>query len=81
LPYDNPIAELGPGDLFGEMTCMSYYPALGHGAGEDRLRDAGNAAQRARHPAAQQDFPAQLERNYRVRALDSHLRSVPIFAP
>ena len=26
-------------------------------------------------------FRAQLERNYRARALDSHLRSVPIFAP
>src|SRR3981189_2637921 len=26
LPYDNPIAELNPGDIFGEMTCMSSYP-------------------------------------------------------
>ncbi len=26
LPLDNPVAELGPGDLFGEMTCMSFYP-------------------------------------------------------
>src|SRR5258706_3971261 len=26
-------------------------------------------------------FRAQLERNYRARALDSHLRSVPIFGP
>jgi len=25
LPYNNPIAELAPGDLFGEMTCMSLY--------------------------------------------------------
>ena len=24
LPYGNPIAELGAGELFGEMTCMSY---------------------------------------------------------
>src|SRR5581483_5038708 len=23
LPYDHPVATLGPGDLFGEMTCMS----------------------------------------------------------
>ena len=53
-------------------------PALGHGAREDRLRDAGNAAQRARHPAAQQDVPgatgAQLPR---ARAGFDHLRSVP----
>ncbi len=26
LPYDNPVATLHPGDLFGEMTCMSLYP-------------------------------------------------------
>ena len=26
LSYDNPVATLGPGDLFGEMTCMSLYP-------------------------------------------------------
>jgi formate dehydrogenase major subunit len=32
-------------------------PAFGDRARTDRLRNAGNAAQRARHPAAQQDFP------------------------
>ena len=26
LSYNKPIAELGPGDLFGEMSCMSFYP-------------------------------------------------------
>ena len=26
LPYGNPVAEMLPGDLFGEMTCMNYYP-------------------------------------------------------
>src|SRR5947207_7853032 len=26
LSYENPVAELGPGDLFGEMTCMNFYP-------------------------------------------------------
>lgn len=26
LPYNNPVATLGPGDLFGEMACMSLYP-------------------------------------------------------
>ena len=26
LPYGHPVAELGPGELFGEMTCMNYYP-------------------------------------------------------
>ena len=26
LSYDNPVATLAAGDLFGEMTCMSNYP-------------------------------------------------------
>ena len=26
LSYDHPSAELGAGELFGEMTCMSFYP-------------------------------------------------------
>ncbi len=26
LAYDHPVAELGAGELFGEMTCMNYYP-------------------------------------------------------
>src|SRR5262249_30738448 len=26
LALSNPVAELGPGELFGEMTCLSRYP-------------------------------------------------------
>src|SRR6185436_1480418 len=26
LSRDRPVAELGPGSLFGEMTCLSFYP-------------------------------------------------------
>src|ERR1700680_2764508 len=26
LNYGNPVASLGPGDLFGEMTCLNFYP-------------------------------------------------------
>src|SRR6185369_10375702 len=26
LSLHNPVAELGQGDLFGEMTCMNFYP-------------------------------------------------------
>ena len=26
LSYGNPVASLGPGDLFGEMTCLNFYP-------------------------------------------------------
>ena len=81
LPYDNPIAELGPGDLFGEMTCMSYYPRSATVRAKtdcvmlEMLRNVLDILQRNK------TFRAQMERNYRVRALDSHLRSVPIFAP
>jgi len=80
LPYDNPIAELSPGDLFGEMTCMSYYPRSATVRAKtdcvmlEMLRNVLDILQRNK------TFRAQLERNYRARALDSHLRSVPIFA-
>jgi CRP-like cAMP-binding protein/ferredoxin len=80
LPYDNPVAELNPGDLFGEMTCMSYYPRSATVRAKtdcvmlEMLRNVLDILQRNK------TFRAQLERNYRSRALDSHLRSVPIFA-
>jgi CRP-like cAMP-binding protein/Fe-S-cluster-containing hydrogenase component 2 len=80
LPYDNPVAELNPGDLFGEMTCMSYYPRSATVRAKtdcvmlEMLRNVLDILQRNK------TFRAQLERNYRIRALDSHLRSVPIFA-
>jgi CRP-like cAMP-binding protein len=80
LPYGNPIAELGAGELFGEMTCMSYYPRSATVRAKtdcvmlEMLRNVLDILQRNK------TFRAQLERNYRSRALDSHLRSVPIFA-
>jgi CRP-like cAMP-binding protein/ferredoxin len=81
LPYGNPVAELGPGELFGEMTCMNYYPRSATVRAKtdcvmyEMLRNVLDILQRNK------TFRAQLERNYRTRALDSHLRSVPIFAP
>jgi len=79
LPYDRPIAELNPGELFGEMTCMSYYPRSATVRAKtdcvmlEMLRNVLDILQRNK------TFRAQLEQNYRTRALDSHLRSVPIF--
>ena len=79
LPYDSPIAELNPGDMFGEMTCMSYYPRSATVRAKtdcvmlEMLRNVLDILQRNK------TFRAQLERNYRARALDSHLRSVPVF--
>jgi len=81
LPYRNPIAELGPGELFGEMTCMSYYPRSATVRAKtdctmlEMLRNVLDVMQRNK------TFREQLDRNYRKRALDSHLRSVPLLAP
>jgi CRP-like cAMP-binding protein/formate hydrogenlyase subunit 6/NADH:ubiquinone oxidoreductase subunit I len=80
LAYDNPVAELGPGDLFGEMTCMSLYPrsATVRAATDcttlEMLRNVLDIMQRSKN------FRAQLDKSYRERALDSHLRAVPVFA-
>ncbi len=79
LDYDNPIAQLGPGDLFGEMTCMSLYPrsatvrAVEETVVLEMLRNVLSMLQRNRR------FKAQLDETYRQRALETHLRSVPIF--
>ena len=80
LTYDNPVAELGPGDLFGEMTCMSLYPRSATVRAEtdctmlEMLRNVLDIMQRNK------TFRAQLDQSYRQRALDSHLRGVPLFA-
>jgi CRP-like cAMP-binding protein/formate hydrogenlyase subunit 6/NADH:ubiquinone oxidoreductase subunit I len=80
LDYRNPIAELGPGELFGEMTCMSYYPRSATVRAStdcvmlEMLRNVLDIMQRNK------TFRAKLEQTYKERALDSHLRSVPIFS-
>jgi CRP-like cAMP-binding protein/Fe-S-cluster-containing hydrogenase component 2 len=80
LPYDDPIAELGPGDLFGEMTCMSFYPRSATVRAKtdcvmlEMLRNVLDVLQKNK------TFREQLDRNYRTRALRTHLLSVPIFA-
>ncbi len=80
LPYDNPIAELGPGDLFGEMTCMSFYPRSATVRAKtdcvmlEVLRNVLDVLQKNK------TFREQLDRNYRTRALRTHLLSVPIFS-
>lgn len=81
LPYESPIAELGPGELFGEMTCMSYYPRSATVRAKtdctmlEMLRNVLDIMQRNK------TFRDQLDRTYRQRALNSHLRSVPVLAP
>jgi CRP-like cAMP-binding protein/Fe-S-cluster-containing hydrogenase component 2 len=80
LDYDNPVATLTAGELFGEMTCMSSYPRSATvQAAEDctvleMLRNVLYILQRSKSSRA------KLEAMYRQRAVESHLRSVRIFS-
>jgi CRP-like cAMP-binding protein/Fe-S-cluster-containing hydrogenase component 2/ferredoxin len=79
LAYDNPVAQLGPGDLFGEMTCMSFYPrsatvrAATDVVALEMLRNVLDVLQKNK------TFRSQLDRTYRNRAMETHLKSVPVF--
>jgi CRP-like cAMP-binding protein/Fe-S-cluster-containing hydrogenase component 2 len=80
LRYDDPAATLEAGEIFGEMTCMSFYPrsatvqAVEECTVLEMLRNVLYILQRNRRSRA------LLEEKYRKRAIDHHLRSVPIFA-
>src|SRR6516165_425898 len=80
LAYGNPVAELGPGDLFGEMTCMNFYPRSATVRAEsdvvpfEMLRNVLDIMMKNK------TFRAQIDENYRRRALETHLRGVPMFA-
>lgn len=80
LSLDNPIAKLNEGDLFGEMTCLTFQPRSATvRAAEDcemleMLRSVLQVLQKNKK------FRDQLDANYRERALGQHLRSVPIFS-
>src|SRR2546426_276452 len=80
LDYARPVAQLGPGDLFGEMTCMSFYPrsatvrATEPTVVLEMLRNVLHVLQKNKR------FKAQIEDTYRHRALQTHLESVSIFA-
>jgi len=80
LSYENPVAELGPGDLFGEMTCMNFYPRSATVRAEtdvvayEMLRNVLDIMLKNK------TFRAQVDGNYRKRALENHLRGVPMFA-
>jgi CRP-like cAMP-binding protein/Fe-S-cluster-containing hydrogenase component 2/ferredoxin len=79
LERNNPVAQLGRDELFGEMTCLSLYPrsatvrALEDTEVLEMLRNVLYMLQKNR------TFKAELERRYRERALATHLRSVPMF--
>jgi CRP-like cAMP-binding protein/Fe-S-cluster-containing hydrogenase component 2 len=80
LAYDDPVARLGTGDLFGEMTCLSFYPrsatvrAVEETEVVEMLRNVLHILQKNKR------LKAQMDRTYRLHALDTHLRNVPVFA-
>ncbi len=80
LSYGNPVAELGPGNLFGEMTCMNFYPRSATVVAEsdvgayEMLRNVLDIMMKNK------TFKAQIDETYRRRALENHLRGVPMFA-
>ncbi|HYF49776.1 MAG TPA: cyclic nucleotide-binding domain-containing protein, partial [Planctomycetota bacterium] len=80
LPMDNPVASLGPTELFGEMTCLNFLPRSATvRAAEDcemleMLRNVLQMLQKNKK------FKEQLDKSYRERALAQHLRSVPILS-
>src|SRR5260370_22546536 len=80
LSYGNPVAELGPGDLFGERTCMNFYPRSATVRAEsdvvafEMLRNVLDIMLKNK------TFRAQVDLNYRRRTLENHLRGVPMFA-
>ena len=80
LDLEHPVAQMGPGDLFGEMTCLSFYPRSATvRATEDcemleMLRNILSLLQKR-----SKVFKEKLDSGYRQRAVRTHLRSLTIF--
>ena len=80
LSYGHPVAELGPGELFGEMTCMNFYPRSATVVAESDLVAYEMLRNVLDIMLKNKTFRAQLDETYRRRALENHLRGVPMFA-
>lgn len=91
LPMDNPVATVTAGDLIGELAALAalkqergkrpkFYPRSATVRAKTDcvvLEMLPNILNNVLYNAAQ--FKDKLNKNYRTRALDSHLRSVPMF--
>jgi CRP-like cAMP-binding protein/Fe-S-cluster-containing hydrogenase component 2 len=100
LPVRRPLAQLGAGDLFGEMTCRTYQPRsatvqtlepcvmiemlrviLDMLLGTRQPSEATKATSKVKMPTFKgTSFKVEMDKKYRERSLDNHLRSVPLFA-
>jgi CRP-like cAMP-binding protein/Fe-S-cluster-containing dehydrogenase component len=80
LRYDNPVATLHEGELFGEMSCINRYPRsatvrVSHDCYMlEMLRNVLEVLQKNKA------FKDQMDAVYRRRVLGAHLRSLPIFS-
>jgi CRP-like cAMP-binding protein/Fe-S-cluster-containing hydrogenase component 2 len=91
LPIDRPVAVLGPGELFGELCALAAFkqeklkrPKFYPRSATVRAKTRVEALEMLPHILNNvfynsPQFREKLNDNYRKRALDNHLRSVPVF--